>query len=76
MQLSSTLDVISFSLKKSPKVIKYSAEKELEFEQKEYFVNKKLSNKLADYGFVLYEDKVHRKQKFVKVHGDLLIQIR
>ena len=48
----------------------------MEFEQKEYFVNKKLSNKLADYGFVLYEDKVHRKQKFVKVHGDLLIQIR
>lgn len=65
-----------FSLKKAPLIINYNAEKELNFEESKYSVNKKLVNRLADLGYVPYEDNMYKFQRFVKIHNSLLIQIK
>jgi len=57
-------------------VIRYAATSELTFEEIEYSVDKKLSNKLADYGFILYEDGKHKRQRFIKTVGDKFVQIQ
>ena len=51
------------------------SENQLNFEKQLYTVNRKFTNKLADYGFVIYEDKELRHQRLVKISGDLLIQV-
>ena len=64
-----------FQLTKSEKMLEYMIDNQLDFEKKHYFVDRKITNKMADYGFVIYEDKESRSQRFVKVVDDLLIQI-
>ena len=67
----------SFSLRKAPLIIKYSAEKELNLEKLLLLESKNinLSNKIADFGFVLYEDSELQFQRLVKTTGPFLIQI-
>jgi len=65
----------SFNRQKAPLLLKYAAEKELNVEKEEYFVIRKLTNKIADLGYVPYESNNQNIQKFVKVENDMLIQL-
>lgn len=51
------------------------SENQLNYEKELYTVNRKITNKLADYGFVIYEDNELKEQRLVKVSDDLLIQV-